>query len=54
MAAASALLGRLSTAQWRDAFRAGGYEHDVADRFIQRLLAKIEEGRTVGVRANGE
>jgi hypothetical protein len=30
--------------QWRDAFRAGGYEPAVADRFIRRLLAKIAEG----------
>jgi hypothetical protein len=34
----------LSDAQWRDAFRAGGFEPAVADRFIRRLKAKIDEG----------
>jgi hypothetical protein len=37
-------LARLSDEQWRDAFRAGGYEPDVADRFIRRFKAKIAEG----------
>jgi hypothetical protein len=40
-------LGKLSDAQWRDAFRAGGFEPSVAGRFIARLKAKIEEGRTL-------
>jgi hypothetical protein len=48
------LLGRLSTAQWRDAFRAAGYTPPVAERFMQRLIAKIEEGRrTTPMRAPG-
>jgi hypothetical protein len=47
------LLRRLSPAQWQDAFRAGGYGPRTADRFIQRLLAKIDEGRAAGLRANG-
>ena len=34
---ASALLGRLSDKQWADAFRAGGYEPEVANRFIAKL-----------------
>jgi hypothetical protein len=38
-------LGRLSDAQWRDAFRAGGFEPAAAERFITRLKAKIEEAR---------
>jgi hypothetical protein len=46
---ASELLGRLSDRQWSDAFRAGGYEPGVADRFIKRLHQKITEGRRVGV-----
>jgi len=45
---ASELLGRLSDQQWSDAFRAGGYERDVADRFIGRLHQKIAEGLRVG------
>ena len=41
-------LGRLSDAQWRDAFRAGGFDPSVAERFITRLKAKIDEGRKLG------
>lgn len=41
-------LGRLSDRQWNDAFRAGGYEPEVADRFIKRLRAKVEEGAALG------
>jgi len=37
-------LAKLSEAQWRDAFRAGGFAPPVADRFIRRLKAKIGEG----------
>lgn len=48
---ASNLLGRLSDKQWQDAFRAGGFEPDVAARFIARIRAKIEEGRAVANRA---
>jgi hypothetical protein len=44
---ASDLLGQLSDQQWRDAFRAGGYQPAVADRFIKRLQQKIAEGRRV-------
>ena len=44
---ASNLLGRLSQRQWADAFRAAGYEPQVADRFIKTLRAKIEQGRSV-------
>jgi len=39
------LLGQLSTHQWNDAFRAGGYSRATADRFIGRLQLKIAEGR---------
>jgi hypothetical protein len=50
---ASNLVGRLSDRQWRDAFRAAGFEPDVAGRFIAKLKEKIEQGRTIGrARAN--
>jgi hypothetical protein len=45
---ASALLGQLSEQQWSDAFRAGGYQPALADRFIGRLRQKIAEGRRLG------
>jgi hypothetical protein len=41
------LLGKLSASQWRDVFRAGGYDPDVAQRFIDKLQEKINEGRQV-------
>lgn len=37
-------LDRLTDAQWRDAFRAGGYPDATAGRFIRRLKQKIAEG----------
>jgi hypothetical protein len=37
-------LQRLSQRQWEDAFRAGGYEPAMAERFIRRMRAKIAEG----------
>jgi hypothetical protein len=45
---ASTLLGRLNDAQWHDAFRAGGYQPSVAQRFITRLQAKIADGLALG------
>ena len=42
---ASNLLAQLSDRQWRDAFSAGGYEPQVADRFIRTLQKKVEHGR---------
>jgi len=45
---ASELLGRLSDKQWADAFRAGGYEPAVANRFIVKLKEKIVQGRALG------
>ncbi len=47
---ASNLLGRLSDQQWSDAFRAGGYEPAVANRFIARLKEKIQQGRAPNTR----
>ena len=44
---ASNLLGRLSQRQWADAFRAAGYEPQVADRFIKALRTKVQQGRSV-------
>ena len=41
---ASELLGRLSDRQWQDAFRAGGYQPDVAARFIRILRHRLEVG----------
>jgi hypothetical protein len=37
-------LQALTDAQWHDAFRAGGYAPELADRFIRRFKQKIEEG----------
>jgi hypothetical protein len=42
---ACVLLGGLTDRQWRDAFRAGGYEPEIAGRFIRRIKEKIAEGR---------
>jgi len=47
---ASELLGRLSDQQFADAFRAGGYEPAVANRFIAKLREKIEQGRALNTR----
>ena len=45
---ASEWLGKLTDRQWSDAFRAGGFDPAVADRFIGRLHQKIAEGRKLG------
>ena len=37
-------LNKLTDEQWRDAFRAGGYEPAIADRFIASLKKKIAHG----------
>lgn len=37
-------LDALTDRQWEDAFRAGGYEPSIANRFIASLKAKIAEG----------
>jgi hypothetical protein len=44
---ASGLLSQLTETQWRDAFRAGGYQPTAADQFIVRLRQKISEGLTL-------
>jgi hypothetical protein len=40
-------LQKLTDEQWQDAFRAGGYARDTADRFIRRMKQKIAEGLAV-------
>jgi hypothetical protein len=39
---AGQLLARLSLRQWRDAFRAGGYSSDDAERFLRKIRANID------------
>jgi len=40
-------LSRLTDRQWKDAFSAGGYSPELADRFIRRFKQKIHEGLTI-------
>jgi hypothetical protein len=42
---AADLLRGLSDDQWRDAFRAGHYDRPMADRFIEQLRVRIEQGQ---------
>lgn len=51
---ASSLLAQLSDRQWRDAFRAGGFQPAVANRFIAKLREKVAQGQAVGRRAAAE
>ena len=44
---AGELLGRLSQAQWREAFRAGGFAPAAADRYIRRLQQKVADARAL-------
>lgn len=44
---ASSLLAGLSEWQWRDAFRAGGYAPEVADRDIATTRARIAQGQQI-------
>jgi hypothetical protein len=41
------LLAQLSIEQWRDAFRAGGYDAATSERFIARIREKIAEGQAL-------
>jgi hypothetical protein len=43
------LLARLTDRQWHDAFRAGGYPTDVAERYIQKIRSNIEAAKSLGV-----
>jgi hypothetical protein len=47
---ASALLAQLTDKQWRDAFRAGGFEPNASNRFIRTMREKITAGQNVGGR----
>jgi hypothetical protein len=47
---ASNLLARLSDRQWRDAFRAGGYQPEVAEPFIRTLRDRVRQGQEVAGR----
>jgi hypothetical protein len=40
-------LARLTPAQWGDAFRAGGYDEPVAERYIRRIQQKIADGQAL-------
>jgi hypothetical protein len=42
---AADLLGRLTDTQWRDAFRAGGYEPALAERFIRKIKDSVAAAR---------
>ena len=46
----SRLLGGLTDKQWHDAFQAGGYDPQIANRFIETLHEKIREGQTLARR----
>ena len=41
------LLNRLSDEQWRDAFRAGGYDPEQTRRYLTKIKAKIVQGLQV-------
>ena len=51
---ASDLLARLRERQWREAFRAGGYDPETADRFVRTLQKRIAQGRHVTRRTFAE
>ena len=38
------LLNRLTDDQWRDAFRAGGYDAEQTDRYVRKIKAKVAQG----------
>jgi hypothetical protein len=50
VAVACRQLSRLSRLQWEAAFRAGGYKPDIAKRFIDRILQRIDQGLHIGER----
>jgi hypothetical protein len=45
---AGRLLARLTDRQWHDAFRAGGYAPDMADRFIRKIRVNIDAAQRIG------
>jgi hypothetical protein len=46
-------LDRLTDSQWRNAFRAGGYDPTLAGRFIRKLKDKIAEGLALPAATDG-
>ena len=42
-----ALLNRLTDEQWRDMFRAGGYDEEQTARFVAKIKEKIAQGLRV-------
>jgi hypothetical protein len=46
---AGELLDRISRSQWLDAFRAGGYQPAVAERYMNRILDRIDEAGRMGL-----
>jgi hypothetical protein len=49
---ATDLLGRLTETQWRDAFRAGGYQPALADRFIRKIKDNVAAARQLTTSSN--
>jgi hypothetical protein len=47
-------LGRLTDAQWRDSFRAAGYDEQHTGRFVAKIKTKIEEGRRLTAASRGQ
>ena len=43
----SALMSQITDQQWRDAFRAGGYNPEQTARYVAKIKAKIAQGLTV-------
>jgi hypothetical protein len=37
------LFNRMTDRQWRDAFRAAGYQDDLSERFIRKIREKISQ-----------
>jgi hypothetical protein len=48
---ATRLLGGLTDKQWRDAFRAGGYDQQTTARFLGTLRKRIHDGQALSSRA---
>ena len=49
---AATLMSRISERQWNDAFRAGGYEPALGNRFIAKLRANIAQARLRALRTH--
>jgi hypothetical protein len=45
-------LQRLSDLQWRDAFRAGGYDEETTGRYLEKMRQKIGQGLEVASKAD--